>query len=57
MQPGISHTVTIPASELTGLPASIAVRGNTGDTLPTLSGGSDGLTVTIDNAPTYLLAK
>jgi hypothetical protein len=57
MQPGTSHTVTIPASELTGLPASIAVRGNTGDTLPTLSGGSDGLTVTIDNAPTYLLAK
>jgi len=57
MQPGITHTLTIPASELAGLPTTVSVRGNTGDKLPPLTAGAGGLTVTIDNSPTYFLAR
>jgi hypothetical protein len=57
MQPGITHTVTLPASEFAGLPTSIQVRGNLGETLSTLTAGASGLSVTIDNSPTYFLAR
>ena len=57
MTPGMSHTMTIPASELAGSPSSILVRGNTGEKLPSLTAGAGGLTVTLDNSPTYFVAK
>jgi hypothetical protein len=57
MQPGQTHTVTIPASEFTGLPTTVPVRGNTGNTLNALTVGSGGLSISISPSPTYFLDR